>query len=151
MENKRKVVFLDFDGVLNSAASPVRWHGLDMSNTRHLNRIIIHTKCSIVISSSWRSMVDMDFMKQCLEGAGFLYPDYIIGSTPVTQDYVRGREIEQWRIEHEHTGNYVILDDCENMLEEQQPFYVQTSFDEGLTRIHADRAIEILNAGMEEQ
>ena len=56
----------------------------------------------------------------------------------------RGVEIQDWLDNNEYS-NYIILDDCEVMLPEQQTHYIQTVFKDGLTMRQESRIIGILN------
>jgi hypothetical protein len=89
-------------------------------------------------------------------------PGEVIGITPnltygrgFSDHTPRGVEIQQWLDEHPDVTNYVILDDDSDMLEHQMKNFVVT-FDNvdhpdsvdigyGLTKICAEKAIEILN------
>lgn len=155
-------LFLDFDGVLNSE----RW-GLDQER-RHqeagehqcrcfhptnqidpeaiarLNKIIAATKAKVVLSTSWRNLLDVPTLTKILEGAGFV--GEIIGATPDLpndQAYIdrraaenggtygierieRGHEIAEWLrlntpatpakgVDEPLGTRIVILDDCGDM------------------------------------
>jgi len=111
-----RIIFLDIDGVLNSAQSRhmfARHHEngsrifcpLAISNLRW---IIRKTKAKIVISSSWRKYYGIDQMGAIFEqygighGRRFDYTKRIWGSTPATFSYLaRGFEIKRWFAETE--------------------------------------------------
>lgn len=46
----------------------------------------------------------------------------------------RGYEIKSWLQKHNNITRYVIVDDNNNMLESQQPYFVQTESNIGLTK-----------------
>lgn len=162
-----KVIFLDFDGVLNVITQGHDdfggiFHEHLVDNLRY---IIEETGAKIVISSSWKSdglfkLVDMWKSRN--------YPGEIIGTTPNKVEVInsgmcklyvlvhRGHEIKLWLdIYQKNIENYVILDDDNDMLDSQKEHFVLTSGNSdhedcvdigyGLTRKCAEKAIEILN------
>lgn len=156
-----KLLALDIDGVLNSG----RWYyerensfrdetmanELDPKAIVRLNLICSLSECRIVISSSWRileksceaSIPDM------LANRGFLYPERIIGRTPVIYDPLpemtrRGVEIHTWIDEQpEHPASLCILDDSADM-GHLLPHLVRTTWPEGLLDKHIQQALEML-------
>jgi hypothetical protein len=54
-------------------------------------------------------------------------------------------EIDFWIKQNDFEGNYVIIDDNDDMLESQKDFFVETFPNIGLTMEDAKKAIEILN------
>ena len=151
-----RVIFLDFDGVLNSrewmekrAAQGEIFsmvEEVDASAVANLNEIIAQTGAKVVISSSWRLAFDMAHIEGVLRKAGF--KGMIISKTPRRTTYParRGNEIKQWLEERDNIESYVIVDDDGDMLEEQKSNFVQTSFLYGLKKEHVERAVSILNA-----
>lgn len=67
------------------------------------------------------------------------------GITPWSRDRYRGSEIKEWLDEHPEVTNYVIIDDDNDMLEEQEPYLVQTSWYDGINDYDVEKAIKILN------
>lgn len=161
-----KVIFLDFDGVLNSAASfkletrirkehfnttfcPVNETLCKVctSNFQHILDEVPDAK--VVISSTWRQLFDLDWLKEKLASYG-IDSSRVIDKTPVTWGRERGREIEMWMKDHPEVTNYVILDDNyighpyqENHYEEG-PNFVKSTWNVGLTLSLAVRAVKIL-------
>lgn len=152
-----KVLFLDFDGVLNgdayltavqsqmderAAAGGEFWHlMLDPDAVERVNRIIDATGAAVVVSSSWRKGRSRHDLLGLLVSAGFRHS--ILDKTPAL-GVRRGLEIQDWMTAHAvHAQDIVILDDDADM-EHLLPRLVQTSFDTGLTDEHADRAIRML-------
>lgn len=97
-----KVLFLDFDGVLNSnrwvsnreeiteyhkekELSNDLWHKwqFDPETIDILNDIVEKTDCKIVISSTLRKNRTVTKLQELLSMVGFKYPDNIIDKTPV--------------------------------------------------------------------
>lgn len=159
-----KIIFLDIDGVLN-----VRRVGRDRFGSlfhsafvKNLKTVINKTGAKIVISSSWR-FNGFDEMRQMWIDRKL--PGEVIGITPFTAVYLagsdasfserceRGCEIREWICTHGVT-DYVILDDDNDMLKEQQDNFVRCSNNwnckdhvegYGLTKKCAEKAIHILN------
>ena len=60
--------------------------------------------------------------------------------------HIRGEEIKEWLSKHgKRISNYVIIDDMDNMLPEQQSYFVQTNPEVGITKEDSGKAISILN------
>lgn len=161
-----KVIFLDIDGVLNVIGQGHDKYGQIFHNhfVENLARVIKATDAKIVISSTWRHS-GLDEMLSMWKDRNL--PGEVIGITPTAQvlvylglfdnvdEIVRGNEIQFWLDKTQVVTQYVILDDDEDMLESQLPFFVRTSGNEhhtdyidvgyGLTIECADKAIEILN------
>lgn len=146
-----KVLFLDIDGVLNSDTFylnrpkeikhlPYPLSEFDPACVARLNRILDETKARLVISSSWRHGA---FLNRILSKVGITAKMWDI--TPYGMGRPRGCEIRQFLNEHPDIENYVILDDIDNMLPEQQSHFVLTKYYYGLTDEDAEKAINILN------
>jgi hypothetical protein len=130
-----RIVFLDFDGVLNSRATFGRQErglianipadetgirGLDPANVPPLLEILKRSGASIVISSSWRICYTLDVIKGFLAALG-VAPELVIGETPrggfdkvrgIFNSSVRGYEIQDWLTAHPEVTDFVILDDA---------------------------------------
>jgi len=76
-----KILFLDVDGVLNTAATT----GISVVHIERLKHIVDQTNCKIVLSTSWR-VVD-DTRRQIIEAlykiGNMDVSNIIIGSTPI--------------------------------------------------------------------
>ena len=152
----RKVIFLDLDGVLNpkwwNSKKPSDKYGVlfDPKSVACLKKIIAETDADIVISSSWKCMGLSALQKMWNERK---LPGKIIDVTPdylseellmnpnLNNDdvlYNRGCEIKGWLSKHgNEVSNYVIIDDMDDFLPEQQPHFVWTDEEEGLTEGNA--------------
>ena len=163
-----KVIFLDIDGVLNTKwwytqmdrNTPKDKYGyaFDPKAVANLRRIVEETGAIIVISSSWKCM-GLSQMEEMWDVRNL--PGKIVGITPnsvsdellVNADidsielfHIRGEEIKEWLTRHgRHVSHYVIIDDMDNMLPEQQSIFVQTNPEVGITEDDANKAIAILN------
>lgn len=175
-----KYLFLDIDGVLNHdewfesehyKKHRESWNKsmFDPECVARVNKIIEATGARLVVSSSWRTMRDL---KEIFEGVG-LHTDFDI--TPCAdliysrEEYAydspvfwRGNEIKYY-LDRNPAGNYVILDDDTDMLDEQLDHFIQTCGDKintpnlyinnegsGLTDKLMNKAIEILNGNTKE-
>jgi hypothetical protein len=141
-----RVIFLDFDGVLNNNRSIAEFgncYQFDPLCVEALNRILEETGARVVISSSWRCFWSLAENTETLEVNGVL-PGRVIDSTPeLSVD--RGYEIDAWlKSSPAEIVSFVILDDQTDMVMHLDRL-VLTTVDEGLTLEHARRAIEILD------
>lgn len=159
-----KVVFLDVDGVLNCQATKDSiWRGcigIDDNKLEQLKRIIDQTGAWIILSSSWKSgWSRIDKTKQQHEGH---YLDTKLKKFELyihdkISDGSRGKCISQWLTNYDNiVEQFVILDDETFDFKEHGllPNLVQTCFYDdngGLTKEHADIAIDILNNGSKEK
>ncbi len=120
--------------------------------TNMLAYIIEQTGAKIVISSSWRHS-GLQFMQDMWKERGL--PGEVIDITPSfhrTNDHMpfkeraeRGHEIKDWLTRHPEVESYVILDDDDDMLPEQEARFVRTNERYGITFDDAKKCIEILN------
>lgn len=110
------VVFLDFDGVLNSerfvannpaAAEPSAWWtaaSLDPSAVAHLNRLVTDGDAEVVVTSTWRKRIAPDELQRLLESVGFV--GRVVDVTPTlwrSDDGARlerGDEVRAWLSAH---------------------------------------------------
>lgn len=147
------VLFLDFDGVLNSdlhikrirKGEPSAVREIDSGCVDLLNKIIEETNCKIVISSSWRMHNSLDMLIEILIKSGLKYPDNIIGNTLLCDLSHRGLEIQDWLFVNRFEGNYVILDDLDEydfgLIKDH---LIKTDFNFGLTYDIANEVIRKL-------
>ena len=160
-----KIIFLDFDGVLNSQLYFVRRHAeklaghdlgvagdLDPVAVGFLNNLIEGTGAKVVVSSTWRIGMTIEDLQELLEKVGF--KGEVIGITPdLRSDYcLRGNEILEWIKANEslvgdysNYKNYLILDDDNDMLYWQKDNFVKIDNKVGLTENDIKRCVEILN------
>jgi hypothetical protein len=136
-ETPTKVLFLDIDGVLNSARSCYARGGFphDFSEDGFkkfdhiaidlIQRLCEKTGAKIVLSSTWRIL---HTVLECADGLSLP----IFDRTKMLNG-PRGKEIKEWLDRHPEVTKYAIVDDDSDMLPEQKPFFVQTSFNDGLS------------------
>lgn len=142
-----KILFLDIDGVCNSAewakAGNNLWHGTDPALVKLVRKIIEQTKCEVVLSSTWRMYPEaravvkrdvchfIDCTKDLQRGAKRGVVD-------------RGYEVEEWLQRHPSVTQYAIIDDDADFHPYQWLF--KTTWEHGITEDIADAVIAHLNA-----
>ena len=152
-----KFIFLDIDGVLNSANYINRCNNehenkgnwVDPRAVAYLNEIIRKTSAKVVISSTWRIYDTLDILRSKLEAAGFI--GEIVDKTPVlekTLDDVwpcRGDEIFDWIDNQIDPPESVVVLDDDGDMAMMSKYLVKTSFTNGLQEEHVEQAVNILN------
>lgn len=153
-----KILFLDFDGVLNSAEWLKKNYDVIRSQSSMLHRdsaeidpvalvrvrsIVTQTGCDVVVSSSWRILHALDELQDVLmevDKTGL----FLLDVTPDirTQRRIRGDEIHKWLLEHPGVTKYACLDDDSDFYAHQN--LVQTSWEVGIQDEHVTRCVEIL-------
>ena len=151
-----KILFLDFDGVLNSAdyfksvaKQPTLERPLDHIEplaVERLNEILTRTGAAVVISSSWRILASFkELTKEMLVPRGFLFSSRVIGETP-RKGRQRGDQIRAWLdavVVDPH--DYVVLDDDSDRGSIPRHRWVLTNSATGLMDEHVERAVFVLN------
>lgn len=152
-----KVIFLDFDGVMDTA-----YYGhilgkegcpgndkfgavFDPSCIRNLKKIIDMTGAEIVVTSSWKSLMSYREMLYMWEQRGL--PGHVIDTTPSSSECRhRGDEIDAWLKECKDECEYIILDDIDesNFNEHQLSRLIVVNPYHGLDENAAERAIKML-------
>lgn len=168
----RKIIFLDFDGVLNTEnyqqvlkRKGKMWQDeygalFDPNAVKQLKRIIDATNADIVVESSWKYH-GLDAMKELWEVRNL--PGRIIDITPstISDEYLlsndleniypsmlhcKGIEIASWLSKYETQDfRYVIIDDEYVILDSQLPYFILINPYEGITEEQANKIISILN------
>lgn len=149
--DKKKLIFLDVDGVLNSTTywksldeeEKYSMFHLDRNAIKKLKRIVDKTGAEIVVSSTWRKFnEDMQMLVTRLSAYGLS----VMGKTPVLYNKERGDEISAWFESNPDFKDavYVILDDDADMNVHMDRL-VKTDYRYGLTDSKAEKAIEMLN------
>lgn len=172
MEGKNKVLFLDFDGVLNTeyyqrllCYEGRAWqdkHGafFDPEAVEQLKRIVEAAHADIVVESSWKYL-GLAAMREMW--AARRLPGEVVDITPSSVSdgwllsasaddmcpvagHCKGAEIASWLFDHAGDDTrYVILDDEYVILDSQLPRFIMTNPYDGITEEIADRAIALLN------
>jgi hypothetical protein len=160
-----KIIFLDFDGVLNTASwlrrQAADWMSspkgkpyekereIDPSAVARLNQITEKTGAKIVVSSSWREDYSLEELRTLLRGKGCTGD--IIGVTPdlsarskggIWMAPSRGRAIQTW-LEQNTTSetSFIIIDDASVKPKKR---LVRTNLKSGLQDSHVKQAIALL-------
>jgi hypothetical protein len=157
------ILFLDFDGVLNSAAffrSPESKDGeagaLDPKAVARLNTIIAKTGAKVVVSSSWRYGRSVAELQAILDERGFVGEVIDKTADAIHMDaadpkesgfyraYARGDEIREWLDRHPEVKSFVALDDDWEMDAVKENHVKTNTFVGGLLDHHVEEAIRIL-------
>lgn len=146
---KSRIIFLDFDGVLNSrrwivgAGSRIPGARIDRRAVARLNDIIGATGAKIVVSSSWRHGQSPAELQALLDGFG-LVGEVIDKIDERGPDFIqRGHLIRRWLTGRE-VESYVVLDDEALFDVLPSDRVVRTDFENGLIDEHVDQSIEVL-------
>ena len=152
-----KIIFLDFDGVLDTAFYDSYLEQSNMPSCDdcgrpifdpvcigYLKQIVERTSAQIVVSSDWKyydSLEDLRKMWESRQMSGNLFD-----VTPNLK-ISRGAEICGWINGKANISNYVIIDDLgfENFNEDQLDYLVTGNPFYGIDDVICQRAIEILN------
>lgn len=153
------VIFLDIDGVLNSERSCLAfdgypwspifsddpeecdWHKFDDVAIGLLRRVVAKTGAVCVLSSSWRVGMSEDDLSALAARLGVP----IVGCTRRDErNEKRGEQIRDWLAENPLVTAYAILDDDDDMLEEQKPYFVHVCYKSGFSLNDYMRLFEIL-------
>lgn len=153
-----KVIFLDIDGVLNTADSmymdrfipcedidgQIVPDHLSYRSVRILNDIIKETGAKVVISSTWRLGRSVEWLQKLLDRYGF--EGEVIGRTGKLWDECRGAEIQQWldvKTDYD-IESFIIIDDDSDMAH-LLGHLVHTEIMLGLYEKHKKQSIKTLN------
>lgn len=153
----KNLIFLDIDGVLNcqlffeqkrqverirESSEP---HAFEKGNICQerlswFNQLCIDTDSSVVLSSTWRTGKDLDWLQKMFIEVGGTF--HLIGKTGHCPSRIRGAEISQWLekncksffgVDYFDFYRYAIIDDDSDMLLLQAPHFFQTDHYSGLT------------------
>lgn len=111
-----KILFLDFDDVLNTAATLERGELFESANIDVLNAVVDRTNAAIVVTSMWRVGATVNELEELLVKAGVHASGRVVGATPCLADRPRGAEIAAWLEQaREPVKQFVILDNLCDM------------------------------------
>lgn len=157
-----KVLFLDFDGVLNSEGyrdDPDLYleAPIEPAKMPLLKRIVDATGCKIVLSTSWRDY--WSFTGEHTDRIGTfidkIFSDFgmrVTGKTPERNFFRRDEEVDFWLRDHHFITkieSYCILDDIDEIFFDAniREHLILTNSKIGLTDDDVKRAIDMLNGG----
>jgi len=149
-----KVIFLDFDGVLNSTKyllnSEAYGVAIDPSRMVLLKQIVDAANAKIVLSTSWREHWEKDLAKCGSTGIliNRIFSTHglqIFDKTPELHTR-RETEIKSWLDRHPEVKGFVVLDDRILSADYLNGHFIKTSnYFDGLDETDVQKAIDILN------
>lgn len=138
-----KVLFLDFDGVINSFSSLGYGDTFTPVCCKHLQNLMSkEPELKIVVSSSWRHL-GLEEIKKILDKNG-INKSKVIDVTG-NEKGIRGHQIQCWLDKHPEVTAFAILDDEADMGDLKDKL-VKTSSYVGLTSEHVDKVIKLLQS-----
>lgn len=160
VEVNDKIIFLDIDNVLNNddtgEKTPTGFVGIDDYLVERLAEIVKATNAKIVLVSTWKQDFIIGESCQRDQDAQYLYDKlnkFNLIVADKTNDsfasYHRHLGILDYLDCNKINGNYVILDDFDYYIRGNDSriidHWIQTYWDEGLTKANVNEAIHILN------
>lgn len=145
----RPVIFLDFDGVLNSTRSAIAFGGygeaqLDPVAVALVASLAKLADARVVVSSTWRLLYSLGDLRRILSNYSHALADRVTDATPSLRSGHRGEEIEAWLTDN-GTPSYVILDDDADMLPSQLSCFVRVDGQYGFSSPDFRKALGIFN------
>jgi hypothetical protein len=154
------IIFLDIDGVLNSAewseSRPMRAlipprhaqealdeERIDPDCVERLRGVVQRTGARLVVTSTWRHRMGVSEFVRLFALYGWSEAP-VIGVTPRITGLIRGDEVEAWLSNNDYTRPYVCVDDDADF-RVGQPL-VQTNPEVGMTSLDAELCVEVLTS-----
>lgn len=136
----RKLLFLDFDGVLNNiqfwTENPKTYRDFDPRNVCELRYIINQLPIEIVVSSSWRIGAGLTGMRELFKTKFSIDPGCVVGVTERLGGE-RGHEIQKWLMDNiADYAQVAILDDDSDM-GPVMPYLFKIDRERGWTPAHS--------------
>lgn len=149
MAMPEKVLFLDIDGVLNGGRAYSGWPLalIEPDCVKHLNSVVQRSQCKLVLSSSWRYMVNPDAMT--VKGFGYMLKSHgvvgeLIGVTCLDHECDgRGEQIKRWVDEHQPKV-FAVVDDIRSGMDAIADRMVKTDCGVGMTAHDAECLVKLL-------
>ena len=163
-----KILFLDFDGVLNSdeymksksyqdeVSGYSDWEVIQVAHHTHLDplaldlidKIVDATGAVVIASTTWRLRYSNDEMNLMLSNRGAKFR--IAGATPAIRMFGsdRGAEIKRYLEDSlDEAERFVIIDDIDFFFHHTDlyPHFIQTDSKYGIRQSDVEKAIKILN------
>ena len=154
-----KIIFLDFDGVMDTdyydhilskegkSSNDSFGTVFDPNSVRNLKHIIDETGADIVVTSSWKFFMTYKDILDMWEYRGL--PGFVTDVTPTPSvRRNRGDEIDAWLHDCGEECQYVIIDDFGkgNFNEHQRPHLLVVNPFYGIDKNIAEKAIAILES-----
>ncbi len=156
-----KIVFLDFDGVINSRKWFNSLHDkskedalilvesdeiFDPSAVELINQLIEKTEAKVVVSSSWRINHTLEELNKILKEFGARFEAIDVTLRLYKE---RGIEIQTYldylSSKNENVESFVIIDDDSDMAHfRNTKHFVKTTFQDGFTEWHLEEALKVL-------
>lgn len=151
------ILFVDFDGVLNNHRYPDHVHGIPAFPSilphcvENLNKILLcPARPQVVLSTAWRYKVfrgeiTLRGYEIYLQHFGLTPEARIIDTTTSDEDIeTRGKQIRDWLNENGGNRKYLVLDDMDLGISDENLVFLQTDPRVGLTAEDAGRSIAFL-------
>jgi hypothetical protein len=148
----KSVLFLDFDGVINSDHTLHTWRSrgfaqpLEPKLMQRVGTLVRETKSDVVISSAWRAIFPIHELRDLL--VPHIPREVIVGRTPQGGVRVpRGEEIAAWLDSHRDYTRVAVLDDNDwgpFGMDRVRPWFVQTNEHTGVSDLDIARARQLL-------
>lgn len=146
-----KVIFLDFDGVLNDCYTldrvehpnrpGVKLRSIEAKRVAAVDKVAQLTGAKIVLSTSWRVFGER-YCTELLRSKGLTAE--VVGSTNLRFSADRNREIHEYVADHmNEIETFVILDD--DYTDFGDDIHIRSSEFQGFGMEDVDRAVKILN------
>ena len=156
-----KIIFLDIDGVMNSAEYRKRMGRkyyseiIDRGKMPLLKKIVDETDAKIVLSTSWRKFWNeggpqLDSVGRHINEVFTEFGLLVYSKTPVIENAGRSAEIKEWLDGKGYVDGYVILDD--KVFGWSVPLrrhFIRTNVNgDGLDQTQVQAAIDVLNGNL---
>ena len=142
-----KILFLDFDDVLNTSETLERGELFERRNIEVLNTVVDRTDPAIVITSMWRLGATVNEMEELLVDAGVHAEGRVIGITPCLTDRPRGAEISAWLQQASLPQSRIVILDNISEMGALNECLVQTDPQCGLVPHQVEEIVSRLNEG----
>lgn len=156
MNNSKPIIFLDFDGVVETIYWEQDTNGSWSFNIHKFNHKELNNKQAIgwlnelynkipydiVISSSWRIGMTLEQLQDLITKSGFNPSIKVIGMTPILYQ-TRGLEIQQWIDDNNFKNKFIIIDDDSDMCH-LSPVLVRCDCQLGFTIYDYQKALRLL-------
>lgn len=143
-----RVIFLDIDGVVNSAASFRYWAYVNgktgvpecewdqwcpvLTNNLRILFAELPEDVKVVLSSTWRLGCKTVEEVKAIFDSRDVDASRVIGCTPSLSSGIRGHEIQAWLTDYPEVTEFRIVDDDSDMAH-LMPHLVKTHWNDGLT------------------